>query len=209
MKKAPILYPKVFDDPEAAQEYAASAAKRNKRLARTFAKILSQLGFEKGRILDVGTGAGEVPIELAKVFPKAEVVGLDLSEPLLEIARASTAEAGLSARLSFKKGDAQAMPFEDNSFDAVVSLNTLHVVDNPMAMLDEIERVLAPAGVLAIGDIKRSWLGFFMPILRTGYTAAEAKEILRRSKLRPWEFHESFLWFGIRASKSVESLLKG
>ena len=209
MNRAPLLYPRVFDDREAAREYVASAARRNKRIGKVFAKALSQLGFEKGRILDAGTGAGDIPIALAMAFPEAIVVGLDLSEPLLEIARASAAKAGLSDRLSFEKGDVQAMPFEDNSFNAVVSLNTLHVIDNPVAMLNEMERVLAPDGILGVSDIKRSWLGFCMPILRTALTATEVKVLLRRSRLRPWEFRESLLWFSFVASKSVESLLRG
>ena len=209
IKRAPVPNPDVSNDPEAAREYDTSTAKRGKRLGKTFIKALSKLGFEKGRILDVSTGAGEVAIELAQAFPEAQVVGLVLSEPLLEMARASTAEAGLSDRLSFEKGDVQAMPFEDNSFDAVVSLNTLHVVDRPVAMLDEIDRVLTPDGILAVSDIKRSWLGVFISLLRTAYTSAEAKELLRRSRLRPWEFRESFRSFSFGAGKSVDSLLKG
>jgi len=205
MKREPNMYPSVFTDPEAAREYAASAAKRGKRIGKDFAKVLSQLGFEKGQILDAGAGSGDVAIELARVFPRAEVVGLDLSEPLLELARSSMEKAGLSDRLSFEKGDVQAMPFEDDSFDVVASLNTLHVVDDPVAMLDEIERVLAPNGMLGLSDIKRSWFGLFMPILKTAYTATEAKELLHRSKLRPWEFHESFLWFSVGAGGPMNS----
>lgn len=207
MKRVPRIHPKVSNAPETAKEFGTSTAKSSNKLGKTFVKAFLPSGFEKGRILDVGTG--EVAIELARVLPDAEVVGLVLSESLLQMARASTAEAGLSERLSFKKGDVQAMPFDDNSFDAVVSLNTLHVVDNPVAMLDEIERVLAPDGILAVSGIKRSWLGFFIPRLRPAYTSAEAKVLLRRSRLRPWEFRESFLSFSFRASKSVDSLLKG
>ena len=196
---------KVFHDPEEARKYAVSSAKRGQRLGKLFVELLVQIGFKRGRILDTRTGSGEFPLKLASAFPEAEVVGLDLSEPLLELARSSAKEAGLSGRLSFEKGDAEAMPFDDNSFDVVVSLNTLHLADDPVAMLDEIERVLSSTGILLLSDIKRSWLGLFMPFLKTAYTTTEFKELLHRSKLRPGKLRESFLWLGIGTGESIDS----
>jgi ubiquinone/menaquinone biosynthesis C-methylase UbiE len=165
--------------------------------------MLVEGGFEKGRILDAGCGAGEVLIELAHAFPKAKLVGVDLSQPLLDAARSSAQHAGLSDRVTFEKGDVQAMPFEDGSFDVVISLNMLHYVDYPVAMLNEIERVLAPGGMFGLGAIKRSWLAFIWPIFRMAYNAAEARELLRQSKLRTWELKESFLVLTVAAGGSV------
>ncbi|MFX1533201.1 MAG: class I SAM-dependent methyltransferase [Promethearchaeota archaeon] len=204
MKKEPEY--KILDDPEVAKVYAASAAKRNKRIAKIHVDSLSKLGFKKGRILEAGCGSGDIAIELTRAFPEAEVIGLDLSEPLLEMAQKSAEEAGLSDRCSFKKGNLEAMPFEDDSFDIVVTLNTLHVLDNPVAMLDEIERVLAPSGILQLSDIKRSrLLGLILPILKTAYSETEAKEILNRSKLRPWEFAQGTYWWGVRTGRLTDS----
>lgn len=67
-------------------------------------------------------------------------------------------------------------------------------------MLNEVERVLRPDGALLLTCVKRSWLGLFMPILKTGYTADEAKEILGRSTLRPWRLRDYLLWFVIEAT---------
>ena len=114
--------------------------------------------------------------------------------------RRQTEEAGLSKRLTFKRGDVEAMPFEDDSFDLVISVNTLHVVDDPVAMMNEAERVLRPDGALVLTCIRRSWLGLFMPILKTGYIVEEVKEILGRSKLRPWKLRDYLLWFVVEAT---------
>jgi len=93
--------------------------------------------------------------------------------------------AGVAARVSFVEGDVQSMPLEDDSFDAVVSVGTLHVVDDPVAMLDECARVLTPDGTLLAADVRRSCLGWLDPIFRTGYTADEVRRLVARSALRP------------------------
>jgi ubiquinone/menaquinone biosynthesis C-methylase UbiE len=206
MKRAPLFFPRVFDDPEMAKSYAASASSRGRQVGKIVAEGLIKGGFTKGRILDAGCGAGDLAIELARGIPEAEVVGLDLSEPLLELARPSSAEASLTGRISFEKGDVQKMPFKDGWFDVVVSLNTFHVVKDPIAMLNEIERVLSPGGRLLLSDIKRSWLGLFMPMLKTAYTPKEAQELLKQSRLRSWKVYDRFFWFGIEACASGEFL---
>jgi ubiquinone/menaquinone biosynthesis C-methylase UbiE len=196
MKRKPV-YSKIPKNQLEAQKYAKSVEKRGKRMGKDFAEGLKRIGFERGCILDAGCGSGEAAVELAAAFPEAEVVGVDLSEPLLEMAKKSAAD--FFHNLSFERGDVQAMAFENDSFDIVVSMNMLHVVDDPVAMLNEIERVLKPNGILGLGDIKRSWAGYFVPALKSAYTAEEAKDILRRSNLRPWEFTEAFFWFSLKA----------
>ena len=105
--------------------------------------------------------------------------------------------------MTFEKGDVQAMPFEDDSFNVVISLNMLHYVDDPVAMLNEIEWVLAPSGMFGLGAIKWSWLALIWPIFRMAYTATEARELLQQSKLRTWELKESFLVLTVAAGSSV------
>jgi ubiquinone/menaquinone biosynthesis C-methylase UbiE len=192
-----ITIPRKFiDDPKETTSYKILNARRGQRLGKIFVNLLRQTGFKKGRILDSGTRSAEFPIQLALAFPEAEVVCLDLPKTLLDMARLSAEQAGVSNHLYFKNGDVQSMPFYANSFDVVVSLNILHTVDDPVAMLDEIERVLSPTGILLLSDIKRSWLGLIIPVLRTAYTTAEFKELLNRSKLRPGKLSESIFWLG-------------
>lgn len=201
MKRAPIYYPRVFEDPDDAKEYAAKHAKMGKRIGKKFARELAGCGFHKGKILDVGGGSGEVTVELTLAFPEAEVVCMDLSEPLLEMAESLVEKRGLSDRISCRKGDALAMPFKDNSFEAVVSANTLHVVDNPERMLKEIYRVLAPDGIIWLRDIRRSWIGLLDPVFKTGYSAREMKDLLARRRLRNWTLKTSLLWLDVVAGK--------
>jgi ubiquinone/menaquinone biosynthesis C-methylase UbiE len=86
------------------------------------------------------------------------------------------------------------MPFEDKSFDVVISLNTFHLVDDPVGMLNEVERVLKPNGLLLVTDIKRSWMRFFYRPLKDATTVEQAKEIASRSKLRKHELQQGAVW---------------
>jgi SAM-dependent methyltransferase len=95
------------------------------------------------RVLDVGCGSGDV---LAQARLRgATVSGIDLASTLLEIAGDRLPDADLHL------GDMEDLPFEDDAFDSVVSLNSLMFADDPVEALREARRVLAPDGRLAVG----------------------------------------------------------
>ena len=101
-------------------------------------------------VLDVGSGPGLLAAELAdRVGPEGRVVGLDLAEPMLEMARRRCADR---PQVSFEQGDAAKLPFEDASFDAVVSTQVYEYVPDIPGALAEVERVLKPGGIVAILD---------------------------------------------------------
>ncbi|MBU7015679.1 MAG: class I SAM-dependent methyltransferase [Theionarchaea archaeon] len=181
-----------------AEKLVKSVEKQQKRMGLEMATQLKKIHFKDGRILDAGCGGGEMTYQLAQILPKAEVVGLDEPGPLLEIAEEVARDV---PNLSIEKGDIQNMPFKDNWFDVVVSMNVFHAISDPVAMLNEIERVLKPGGVCGLGDRKRSWAGYMIPALKTAYTAQEAKEILAISRLRPWKFNETTFWFSVTAGE--------
>ena len=93
----------------------------------------------------------------------------------------------------------QKIPYDDDSFDALINLQMLHIVENPVAMLDEMERVLAPDGVLFMADIRRSWVGLFDKVFKSALTVEEASALVRRSNLREGAFSSDLLWWRYEA----------
>jgi ubiquinone/menaquinone biosynthesis C-methylase UbiE len=71
----------------------------------------------------------------------------------------------------------------------------VHIVENPVQMLNEIERVLVPEGFLFIADLRRSWLGCIEKEMKSALTFDEAKDLISRSKLRKGNFSSSALWW--------------
>jgi ubiquinone/menaquinone biosynthesis C-methylase UbiE len=117
-----------------------------------------------GRILDLGTGPGYLPIEIVKRSSDIHITGVDLSRKLVKIARANAAKSGFADRLDFLSGNAGRLEFDDASFDLVISTGMLHSLKTPVNVLQEIYRVLKagreawiydPAKVASAVDRKR------------------------------------------------------
>ncbi|HEY2916151.1 MAG TPA: class I SAM-dependent methyltransferase [Candidatus Limnocylindrales bacterium] len=102
-------------------------------------------------VLDAGCGPGEVLVRLAGLAPSLRLTGLDVDAPMIDRARAKARRAGVSPTLVV--GDATAMPFEDGSFDLVVSSFAVHHWPDPNAGLAEVMRVLKPGGRAIIWDV--------------------------------------------------------
>ena len=102
------------------------------------------------RILDVATGTGMVAIALGR-RAQCQVVGLDQSEEMLSGARrALTATPELARRVSFVRGEAERLPFTDGEFDALSFTYLLRYVDDPVATMRELARILRPGGRIAM-----------------------------------------------------------
>jgi len=101
------------------------------------------------RVLDIACGTGIVARTAAhKVGSAGTVVGLDLSAPMLEAARAQAASEGLS--IEWREGSATKLPFPDTAFDLVLCQQGLQFFPDPAAALREMHRVLGPRGRLAL-----------------------------------------------------------
>jgi ubiquinone/menaquinone biosynthesis C-methylase UbiE len=90
------------------------------------------------RVLDLGTGTGSAARVVAKRFPDADVVALDLSPEMIENAK-ELLPSELAGRVRFQVGDASVLALEDESFDLVVLMNMI-------PFFDELARVTAPGG---------------------------------------------------------------
>jgi ubiquinone/menaquinone biosynthesis C-methylase UbiE len=187
----------VFEDEEAVRRYAQGINYWMPRIARSFAAIITGWQIGKGTVLDLGSGTGILSVELAKAFPELEFVGLDLSEAAVSVASEQAAESTVAARVSFEQGDAEDMPFEDASFDLVVSSNTLHLLKKPVRVFDETQRVLSPSGKFIISDFRRSWLGYLTQHIRAAYSTREIAELLGQSKLENWAVKDGLLWLTV------------
>jgi SAM-dependent methyltransferase len=118
------------------------------------------LGLRPGDgVLDVACGPGNFSRAFAGAVGDAGLVlGIDASRTMLERAAADTLRAGVR-NLAFVRGDATALPFVDDSFDGVCCFAALHLFADPFAGLDEMARVLAPGGRIALMTSVQRQLG--------------------------------------------------
>ena len=105
----------------------------------------------RGKTLEVAVGTG---LNLSHYPSEIELTGIDLSPEMLEIARARGRESNPGAALDV--GDAHALPFEDATFDTVVSTYSLCNIPDPRRAVSEMNRVLRPGGKLVLVDHIRS-----------------------------------------------------
>jgi len=108
-----------------------------------------------GTILDIGTGPGYVPIDIALSAPGLEIKAIDISTAMVDIANKNAREAGVSEHVQFKFGSAEKIPFEDNSFDLIISTLSFHHWARPENCFLEILRTLKPGGEAWIFEIRK------------------------------------------------------
>ena len=123
-------------------------------------------GRSLARVLDMATGTGALAFDLIKQ-PNVEVIAADITRPMLLQARARASHDGAVPHLV--ECTAEAPPFADNSFDAIVSAYLLRYVADVPATLAALARLLTPGGTLAFLDFAVPW-GPFYPLWRL-YTA--------------------------------------
>jgi demethylmenaquinone methyltransferase/2-methoxy-6-polyprenyl-1,4-benzoquinol methylase len=112
--------------------------------------LVSRVPDDAQRVLDVATGTAAVAIELARRSPSRRVVGIDQSVEMLAAGRARVDRAGLAGRIELHEGNAEELPFEDASFDALTFTYLLRYVDDPLATLRGLARAVRPGGVVAM-----------------------------------------------------------
>ena len=111
--------------------------------------------FEEGALLDLGTGPGYLPVEIAKLSPAITILAVDLSRKLIRMAGANALKAGVADRVRFEVGNAAKLRYNNDAFDMVTSTGMLHSLKNPTAVLSEMRRVLKAEGQAWIYDPAR------------------------------------------------------
>jgi demethylmenaquinone methyltransferase/2-methoxy-6-polyprenyl-1,4-benzoquinol methylase len=130
-------------------------------------KTVKALELEAGaRVLDLATGTGDLAIMVAQTHPEVTVVGVDPSAKMLEVGQKKVAEAGLAQRLTLELGDAQALRFEDNSFDGLCIAFGIRNVPDRLKGLREMARVTKPGGRVAILELSEPRGGVLGPLAR-------------------------------------------
>ncbi|MFD7924252.1 class I SAM-dependent methyltransferase [Streptomyces sp. NPDC059740] len=148
------------------------------------------------RVLDVGCGPGTITADLAALVPDGEVVGLEHAAGVLEQARATARDRGLT-NLSFAVGDVHALEYEDGSFDVTHAHQVLQHVGDPVQALREMRRVTKPGGLVAVRDSDYpamtwfpavegmdAWLDLYLRVARSNGGAPDAGRHLRSWALR-------------------------
>ena len=95
-------------------------------------------------LLDVATGTGDMALQLARAIPGCRITGVDLSEGMLSVGRRKIQEAGLANRITLTKGDCLALPFPDDTFDAVTVAFGVRNFEHLDRGYAEMARVLRP-----------------------------------------------------------------
>ncbi len=110
--------------------------------------VAAELPLRGNKVLEVGSGRGGGAAHLFRTYEPRSLIGVDLSPRNVKLAnRLEVPDA-----LSFKQGDAENLPFEDESFDVVINVESSHCYPDFKRFLEEVERVLKPGGYLGWTD---------------------------------------------------------
>ena len=152
-------------------------------IARTLGFLKASISFRSSdKTLDIACGTGELERLILSERPDLQMIGIDISEKMLDVARGKCSGY---PNVAFLKADAAALPFPDHSFDLVISANSLHYFDEPSASLAEMRRVLLPGGSLVILDWCKDYLtcrcfDFLLRRMERGYKSCYTQSELLR-----------------------------
>ncbi|WP_436909488.1 class I SAM-dependent methyltransferase [Halosimplex marinum] len=153
---------------------------------------------EGRKILEIACGTGRFSVMLAR--QGADVVGLDISAPMLGEGRRKAHRAGVDDHLEFLRGDAARLPFPDDHFDSVFAIRFFHLVDEPAEYLRELARVSSDQVVFETYNrfSGRSLYNWALPMGSRLYSRREVDGMLAAADLRLTdETHEFVVPFGL------------
>jgi arsenite methyltransferase len=151
-------------------------------------------------VLDLGSGAGaDVLISARRVGATGKAIGLDMTDEMLELARANAAEAGVE-NVEFLKGYLEEIPLPEGSVDVVISNCVINLAGDKQRVLHEAARVLRPGGRFAVSDViadedmdeaTRADIAAYTGCIAGALTEAEFRAALHAAGLTDVEIHET------------------
>ncbi len=119
-------------------------------------KAINQLkAIEPKKVLDVATGTADVALMTFKMLHAEKIIGIDISEGMLDLGRQKIEKLGLTKNIELLKGDSENIHFEDNSFDAITVAFGVRNFENLEMGLKEMHRVLRPGGKLVVLEFSK------------------------------------------------------
>lgn len=212
-----------FDNPEVAVAFEKMTNFLPFKLL--YRKVLSQLKLFhlKDSFIDVGCGSGNLIIQVAKKYPNLNLIGVDLSSEILELAKKKAVENNLNEKIVFKIGSVENLPFPDKSVDFILSTLSLHHWEDPKKAFEEIHRVLKDGGISLIFDFRRDARNFFYGLLKfvtkvvvpkalkkineplgslkAGYAFSEISHIFSQTSFRYVDIKTYLAWMFIKLEK--------
>jgi len=212
-----------IEDPSAVQAYnRISQWPQFKFLRRMIVGEIRKCHPE-GIMVDVGCGPGYLVAAMAKSFPHLHIIGADIANEMVQLASKNLSSLSFGEQVEFRQGDIQALPFDDNAVDFVVSTFSLHHWSEPSHSLKEIHRVLKPGGQFLIFDLRRDARRFFYWLLgfaqtfvvptpirsineptgsaRSSYTPVEAEAFLSDIPWQQYRIKPGIAWMFIWGQK--------
>jgi ubiquinone/menaquinone biosynthesis C-methylase UbiE len=176
-----------------------------------------------GILVDAGCGPGYLVALMVKTFPNLQIIGVDISQEMVNQASRNLSSSGYGKRAEFRLSDLQKLPFRDNEVDFVVSTLSLHHWDDPEKAIYEIDRAVKPGGQFLIFDLRRDTRQYFLWLIRfaqtlvvpgpirrineptgsllSSYTILEAKHLFSVIQLKSLTVRGGFGWMFIWGQK--------
>jgi ubiquinone/menaquinone biosynthesis C-methylase UbiE len=195
----------VMDDWAEVEAYSSAAAQTHlDAIDNAFVEHAVRLvrGREGGRVLDIGTGPGQIMMKLARRLTRWSFLGVDRSANMIAqgVRDLSAMGGDVAGRVEFQTADGNALPFTSQSFDLVMCNSVLHHLAEPQKLLGEMARLVKPDGAILLRDLRRPgrfafplhvrWHGrsysgemlrLYRDSVRAAYTTRELKQLLESS----------------------------
>jgi len=146
--------PEAMDDAAEAEAYVlADFSEVNQAFVGRLFSLVGPLKI--ARVLDLGTGPADIPIRIVRACPGWHVVAIDASRPMLDYARKTTREAGLSDAITLVLSDANCTGLAPELFDVIFSNSILHHITDVTRFWAEVKRLAKPGATVLVRDLAR------------------------------------------------------